>query len=137
MSAETCIHGHPRTPENTYRNPRGHRHCVPCQRQQARDKWRRDWDKKHAGHDITRDRIGRRYCLTCPARTWSVDETAVDRAVAGDPPERLTVAEREAAVLLLKQRGLPGATVAARVGCTDRTVWRILARQRDELGAAA
>lgn len=29
---QTCNHGHPRTPENTYLSgPRGYRHCKPCE----------------------------------------------------------------------------------------------------------
>ena len=28
--ATACIHGHPYTPENTYRAPRGHRECRTC-----------------------------------------------------------------------------------------------------------
>lgn len=129
--AETCRHGHPRTPDTTRRDGRGNRYCVPCRRASCRESWRRRWDRRHKDHTTTRTRDGRRQCLTC-LHTWSMDHAAVARAIAGDPPPRLTPAEREAAVLQLRDTGLPGVVVAQRVGCTDRTVWRILRRTRQE-----
>lgn len=133
MTTATCPNGHPRTAENLRLNHRGHKFCLPCRRETARAGYRRRWNKRHKGHAIAIDRAGRRYCRTCP-RTWSIDDAAIERAIAGDPPERLSVAERQEAVIRLRQLGVSGQKVAERVGCTDRTVWRILRRVE---GAAA
>lgn len=38
---DTCIHGHPRTPENVYINALGHRMCRVCGAEKAREKRRR------------------------------------------------------------------------------------------------
>jgi hypothetical protein len=53
-----------------------------------------------------------------PSRT--VDHVAVDRAVAGLPVRRLTVAEKEAAVLKLTHLGVPAREIAERVGLAGR-----------------
>jgi DNA-binding NarL/FixJ family response regulator len=96
-----CRYGHPYDETNTYWW-RGNRYCRACQRVAER-----------------------RYRQRTP------DEMAILRAVMGDPPARLTAAERQAAVLRLRRRGLSAEAIAARVRCTPRTVWRIAARTRE------
>lgn len=64
-------------------------------------------------------------------------EVAVERAEGGDPPSRLTIAEREAAIVHLRSYGLTYALIAERVGCTLRTAWWTCARLKTtEVGAA-
>jgi len=46
----------------------------------------------------------------------SVDEIAVERAVMGEPPDRMTVAEREEAVRRLYGRGWSDRQIATRLG---------------------
>lgn len=93
-----------------------------------------DWTAQHAGHRIVAQRRRRpdgqpyRWCRTCqPGR--DVDPVAVLRAVAGDPPGRLTPAERRAAVTQLRP-SLSGAQLAHLLGVTPRTVWRDIAANR-------
>lgn len=64
-----------------------------------------------------------------------VDEIAVLRAVDGDRPPRLTVAEREAAVRRLQRRGLTDRLIAERLDVGTSGVWTI--RQRLGLPANA
>ncbi|MFI0857922.1 helix-turn-helix domain-containing protein [Streptomyces sp. NPDC021098] len=40
----------------------------------------------------------------------------------------MSPAERERAVMRLSRYGLPAEVIAARVGCAERTVWRIYSR---------
>ena len=88
--------------------------------------------ERHEGHDVTTTTAGHMYCRTCKRGEHDVDEIAVERAVAGEPPERLTTAEREAAVarLLLIGDGITLVEIAQRVGCHKTHVGRI----RDRLG---
>lgn len=58
-----------------------------------------------------------------------VDEIAVARAVAGDPPAHLTIRERAEAVRVLHSRGYNDQQIARTVRITDRTVLRIRNRQ--------
>lgn len=59
----------------------------------------------------------------------AVDWVAVDRVATGDGyQERLTVAEREAVVILLHRRGCNDQVIARRTGMADRTVLRIRKR---------
>lgn len=62
---------------------------------------------------------------TTRLRQAEVDEMAVERLVAGDPPETTTRAERSAAVAVLVARGLTNVRVAELLGITDRTVQRL------------
>jgi uncharacterized protein YerC len=81
----------------------------------------RDWNEQ--AHLICRECVRirqRRYYV--PAQP---DEAAIERAVAGDPPERLTPRERHAAVARLHSWQLPASVIAERVGCSQRTVHRI------------
>ncbi|MCI3279190.1 helix-turn-helix domain-containing protein [Streptomyces cylindrosporus] len=48
---------------------------------------------------------------------------AIERAVAGDPPERLTPRERAAAVRKLSERGLSAEEIAEHVRCSPRNVY--------------
>jgi DNA-binding NarL/FixJ family response regulator len=104
-----CRHGHP-FPENLKFNNRGHLLCTACHRE-----------------------VHRRLAQAAAAP----DDVAVERAVAGDPPPRLTHHERRAAVLQLDAWGYSADQIAARVGCTTRTVYRIRARRRNGYAAAA
>lgn len=121
----TCHNGHPLTPDNVTVDARGWRTCRTCQRVWRRRTYDRRWNERHAGHTIVRDRAGSRRCRTC-RRRYRLDVAAVERAMGGDPPARLTPAERAEAVLRLRSHGLPGTRIAERVGCAERTVWRIL-----------
>lgn len=129
MTGETCRHGHPRTP--------GQR-CQTCHREgsrQAMAKAREDGRptaERHEGHDVTTTKAGQLYCRTCRRGDQDVDEVAVERAVAGEPPERLTTAEREAAVALLLLEGLGRAEIARRVRCDRAHIGRI----KNRLGVA-
>lgn len=126
---ETCRHGHPRTPG---------RRCLTCHREGSRlsvARARADGRptaERHEGHDVTTTTAGHLYCRTCKRGELDVDEIAVERAVAGQPPERLTTAEREAAVAQLLLAGLDLVEIARRVGCHRAHVGRI----RDRLDVA-
>jgi hypothetical protein len=52
------------------------------------------------------------------------DPVAVERIAAGQRPARYTAGEMRAAVELLTARGMSSGQVAARIGCTRRTVQR-------------
>ena len=127
---ETCRHGHPR--------PSGQR-CRTCHREGSKLSMARAREdgrptaERHDGHDVTTTKAGRPYCRTCKRGELDVDEVAVARAVAGEPPERLTPAEREAAIAQLLLMGYGAAEIARRVNCHRTRVMRI----RDQLGVAA
>ena len=91
-----CRHGHP-WPANQGRNEKGHLVCLACRRVRDRARYR-------------------------PAEP---DEIAIERAVAGDPPDRLTYRERRAAIRQLDTWQLPAAVSAERVRCSRRTVHRV------------
>lgn len=81
--------------------------------------------ERHAGHTMA---IGSRgpFCLSCRRGETSLDEMAVERAVIGQPPPRMSPAEREAAVIRLRlSTDLPYTQIAEHAGCTQRTVIRI------------
>lgn len=90
--------------------------------------------ERHEGHDVTTTSTGRVYCRTCKRGDQDVDEVAVARAVAGDPPGRLSVAEREAAVAELSLMGVGVVEIARRLRCDRQTVW--MTRKRLGLVAA-
>lgn len=96
-----CRHGHP-FPENLAFGVNGWVFCRECRR--------------------IRDRA--RYVPAHP------DEAAIDRATAGDPPDRLTPRERHAAIHQLDARRLSAAVIAERVRCSTRTVHRARGQQR-------
>jgi hypothetical protein len=96
----TCRHGHP-FPENLGRNEKGHLICLECRGSRA----------------------PRQYHV--PAEP---DPIAIERAVAGDPPEHLTPRERHAAIHQLDQWELPAAVIAERIRCSRRTVHRARSR---------
>lgn len=125
MTTPTHRCGHPRTPGQP---------CQICHRESSRlamAKARADGRptaERHAGHDVTTTSHGRLYCRTCKRGEQDVDEMAVARAVAGDPPSRLTVAEREAAVAQLSLMGFGVVEIAQRVGCSRWAAWDIRRR---------
>ncbi|MFC8272336.1 helix-turn-helix domain-containing protein [Streptomyces sp. NPDC057271] len=104
-TSDACRHGHP-FPENLVIDGRGWASCRECRRAALRRHWR--------NHGV----------LAAP------DESAVERAVRGDKPPRLTPRERLAAVSRLDRRGLSARQVAEHIGCTQRTVHRIRGRVR-------
>jgi hypothetical protein len=138
----TCDHGHPWIPENTrirpgYGGRRQQRECRECHRAKLRQLRDERWRARHAGHDYTRDALDRRRCLTCPEprKSLDIDPIAVERAVKGYPPAVLTTGERVAAVQQLTARGLSNVAMAKLIGCSDRTVQRILTRTREAAAA--
>lgn len=100
-----CRHGHP-FPENVAYDSNGWLVCRECRRVHGRE--------QHARHYV-------------PARA---DEAAIARAVAGDPPERLTPRERHAAIVRLDRREYSAAVIAEHVRCTPRTVHRARSQQQ-------
>lgn len=94
-----CKHGHP-WPEHLAFNNRGHATCAECTRISHR----------------------RHYVPIEP------DEAAIQRAVAGDPPPRLSPRERAAAVLTLTARNVAAWRIAEQIGCSQRTVHRVRSR---------
>ncbi|MGW9371139.1 helix-turn-helix domain-containing protein [Streptomyces xanthophaeus] len=100
---EACTHGHS-YPENLAFYKTGISYCAECKRIRARTYWQDRYPP--AIHD----------------------DIAVERAIAGDPPDRLAASERAAAVLALTARGLPASLVAEQVRCSKRTVHRIRSR---------
>jgi DNA-binding CsgD family transcriptional regulator len=91
-----CRHGHP-FPENRGFYANGWLYCLACSRARGR---------RAAGY-----------------RAVEPDEMAIERAVAGDAPDRLTPRERAAAVRLLDRRGLSAVEIAERVLCSPRNVY--------------
>ncbi|MFL4947539.1 helix-turn-helix domain-containing protein [Streptomyces sp. MMS24-I31] len=64
--------------------------------------------------------------------TWTgpePDHAAVARAVAGDPPDGLTPAERHAAIAQCDRLGLPTWVIADRVGCSTQAVYYARAKR--------
>lgn len=100
-SRPTCKHRHP-YPKHLAYDFKGHAVCTECARTRKRD-----------------------YRANGPS---TPDPVAIERAVAGDPPERLTPRERQAAVIRLTARALSARQIAERVGCAERTVHRIRSR---------
>lgn len=98
MTAESpsCRHGHP-FPENRAFQANGWMYCLGCSRERSR---------RAPGY-----------------RAVEPDEMAIERAVAGDPPERLTPRERAAAVRRLSKRGLSAEEIAEHVRCSPRNVY--------------
>ncbi|GAA4221456.1 hypothetical protein FHR32_005095 [Streptosporangium album] len=89
---------------------------------------REQWDEIHAGHDVIVKRDNRRLCRTCVRGDADIDEIAIVRAERGDPPSRLTIAEREAAITHLRSYNLAYRVIAERVGCSLRTAWIVCNR---------
>lgn len=102
-SRPTCIHGHP-WPQYLAYNARGHTICTECGRIRKREY------RLQGGVPIPPDPV------------------AIERAIAGDPPERLTPSERAAAVLALTARNASARQIADRIGCSQRTVHRARSR---------
>lgn len=131
---EFCHRGHPLDDINLRYDCRGVRLCHSCRLDVERTYRERKFTKRHGGHDVIPAADGRRYCRTC-RNADDVDEMAVERAAAGDPPARLTPAERAAAVLQLTGKGLTNEVIAQRIRCHPRTVYA--ARQRARSRTAA
>jgi hypothetical protein len=97
--------------------------CRACQREAEARCRRRRFARRHDGHDVITTRDGRPYCRTCIRGDHDVDKIAVVRAVSGDPPGRLSVAEREAAIVQLRAWGLTYDQIRQRTGCSLRTAF--------------
>lgn len=107
-TTEYCRNGHERTEDNTHVYRDGERECRDCRRE-------------------------RRHTRRPGLYSLDVDEIAVDRAVTGDLNGTvLTLAERRQAVRQLTETGESAAQIAARIGCSERTVDRIRAYLRQE-----
>jgi len=127
----TCrMDRHPLKGDSLIRTADGGWRCRACQEhnksaaaERAAAAWRTQWDEIHSGHDVVIRRDGRRACRTCIRGDADIDEIAIVRAEGGDPPSRLTIAEREAAILHLRSYGLTYELIAQRVGCSLRTAW--------------
>lgn len=98
-----CNHGHP-YPQNLSYDKHGYGYCAECKRIRNRA-WKRE-NRPALGHD----------------------PVAVERAVAGEPPERLVSSERTAAVQVLTARDFSAREIAERIGCSQRTVHRARSR---------
>lgn len=128
--------GHPRVGENVEVLAKGGTRCRTCHRATSRIAVARAREdgrptaERHEGHDVITTGNGRLYCRTCKRGDQVIDEVAVARAVDGEPPERLTTAEREAVVAELSLRGFGPAEIARRVGCHRLTAQKI----RERLG---
>ncbi|MGW2223871.1 helix-turn-helix domain-containing protein [Streptomyces formicae] len=101
-----CRNGHP-YPENLRTDKNGWHHCAECHRAKSR-RWR------------ARNPM--------PAQP---DDTAILRAVQGDPPDRLTPRERTEAIRQLTGRGLSVTVIAAQLRCHRNTVKRARKRIRE------
>lgn len=102
-ASPTCKHGHP-YPDNLAHRPNGWAYCRACARIRSRN-----W--------FATNRAGA-----------GPDDAAIARAVAGDPPARLTPRERHAAIAQLDAQRLPASVIAERVHCSKRTVHRARAK---------
>ena len=69
------------------------------------------------------------------AQDAEVDPIAVARLTAGRPPARTTPAERQEATAILTSQGLSGRLIADRLHVTERTVFRLRARQQRKASA--
>ncbi|MBT2449452.1 helix-turn-helix domain-containing protein [Streptomyces sp. ISL-43] len=125
---EHCHRGHRLDDTNLFYNCNGTLLCRSCRHDIERAYRHRKFAQKHAGHDVTQVSDNRRHCRTC--RTADLDEVAVERATAGDPPAHLNTAERAAAVFQLTSKGLTNAAIAQRIRCHPRTVYAIRQRNR-------
>jgi len=110
-----CRHGHP-FPENAARTAEGWLYCRECRRQTNRAASARRYDRSRLTQTPHR--------YQPPEPDWA----AIERATAGDPPERMTPRERAAAVAKLESWGLKTRLIAGRTRCHERTVYRIRAR---------
>lgn len=97
----------------------GRSKCRTCRRAAYREAY----DQAHSGHNVIVGPTGQRHCRTCRRDGDDVDEIAVVRAVSGDPPDGLTLAEREAAILELRRYGRTYKQIAEQVGCSVWTAW--------------
>ncbi|MCX5587590.1 hypothetical protein [Streptomyces erythrochromogenes] len=109
MPPPTCRNGHP-YPEHLAHNNRGWAYCRACARAANRAHYHRN-----------------RPPAITDRRKAVVDAAAIERAVSGDPPPRLTPSERAEVVAVLTRRGCSARQIAEHARCTSRTVDRIRA----------
>jgi hypothetical protein len=117
----TCRHGHP-YPENAVRGADGWLRCQACMRASSRNANRQP-RRATAPQAAVKSAVQRPVYV--PVQP---DPAAIDRAVAGDPPVRLTPRERHAAIRQLDAWQLPASVIAGRVRCSRRTVHRARAK---------
>lgn len=89
----------------------------------------------HDDHDVVITVAGWLFCVDCRNGHDDIDEIAVDRAVAGDPPVGMSPAETGTAVGILTARGLSAREIGRRLHCSPRTVARHRARARRRAAA--
>jgi len=82
--------------------------CRACQSEVEARYRRRRFARRHDGHNVITTRAGLPYCRTC---------------TRGDPPGRLSIAEREAAIVQLRAWGLTYQETGERVGCSLQTAF--------------
>lgn len=112
----SCRFGHS-YPEHAGRTREGWQYCRECVRLRDAERSRRRY--------VPRPSVGGRPVWV---RRWvpvEPDWVAIERAVAGDPPERLTPRERAAAIGRLSRSDYSAAEIADRVRCHVRTVYRV------------
>lgn len=102
--------------------------CVVCRRANGRQYRAERKARRHEGHETTTDKRGRTVCLTCRRGDLDVDEVAVWRTVVGTTPQRITLAELDAAVHELLQQGLRQSEIPGRVKRDSVSVRRAMAR---------
>lgn len=88
--------------------------------------------RKHAGHHlIVRAGDGVLVCRSCWRGDYDLDESAIVRAMAGDPPEGMTPAERRTAAARLTATGLSAREIAKLLKVERRSVvrYRQIARE--------
>lgn len=127
----------------------------------SRYDWMEDARCAQVDPDLWHVELGDRYtqaariCTHCPVKRQCADHAA---RVEGDtskrerhglwagqsPRQRLAASERqnrnerhEAILRLAARGGMDAHQIAATVGCDVRTVWRVLAARREQLGEAA
>jgi DNA-binding NarL/FixJ family response regulator len=122
-----CRHGHP-FPENIAHYPNGWLYCLACSRIRGRNRVSIHRPRKASTRRPRKARTRQPRKRTSTYVPVQPDEIAIERAVAGDPPDRLTPRERAAAIAQLDRRDYSAAVIAEYVRCTPRTVHRVRAR---------
>ncbi|ABW14411.1 transcriptional regulator, LuxR family [Parafrankia sp. EAN1pec] len=119
--------------EHGYTRSQGKRRCRKCRREYERGLrlTREEYLDEHAGHELRTRVNGTVYCLACWRGESDIDEVAVERAIAGEPPERMSIAERHHAIRRLHGKGPSAREIARRLSISSRTVQRHVALIRE------
>lgn len=103
--------------------------AIETARAHRRQRWTA-YLQVHGDLDVVITVAGWLFCVDCRNGDDDIDEVAVDRAVAGDPPAEMSPAETGAAVGILTARGLSAREIGRHLRCSPRTVARHRARVR-------